>query len=182
MNFGFYDIFKVFFKVGCLLLGGGYVILPLLQCELCTKRGWITEDELCEYYALSQSVPGLIAANVSIFVGYKLNKFIGALSAIFGLILPAFLAIIILAQILSTVMKFQFIQSIFWGVGIGVLMLLFLAVQEMWQKSIKTKNDCYIFLLAFLLSAFLNIPPATIIIGAIIGAIIAAFREKEVSI
>ena len=66
-----YQIFKTFFKVGTLLLGGGYVILPLLQSELVDKKQWIDDDELCEYYALGQSVPGIIAANTAIFVGYK---------------------------------------------------------------------------------------------------------------
>ena len=65
-----YQIFKTFFKVGTLLLGGGYVILPILQSELIEKRNWIDDDELCEYYALSQSIPGLIAANLSIYVGF----------------------------------------------------------------------------------------------------------------
>ena len=64
MNKSFYSIYKTFFKIGTLLLGGGYVILPLLQSELAEKKGWISEDELCEYYALSQSVPGIIAANI----------------------------------------------------------------------------------------------------------------------
>ena len=84
-----YQIFKTFFKVGTLLLGGGYVILPLLQSELVEKKNWINDDELCEYYALSQSIPGLIAANLSIFVGYKLRKTAGAIAAITGIILPA---------------------------------------------------------------------------------------------
>ena len=73
----FWNIYKTFFKVGTLLLGGGYVILPLLQSELIEKRNWIDNEELCEFYALSQSIPGLIAANVSIFVGYKLKRTYG---------------------------------------------------------------------------------------------------------
>ena len=53
------------------MLGGGYVILPLLQSELVEKKHWIDDDELCEYYALSQSVPGIIAANTAMFTGYR---------------------------------------------------------------------------------------------------------------
>lgn len=86
----FWNIYKTFFKVGTLLLGGGYVILPLLQSELIEKRNWIDNEELCEFYALSQSIPGLIAANVSIFVGYKLKRTYGALAAISGMVTPAF--------------------------------------------------------------------------------------------
>ena len=122
----FWNIYKTFFKTGTLLLGGGYVILPLLQSELIEKRGWINDDELCEYYALSQSIPGLIAANLSIFVGYKLKRSLGAIAAISGIITPAFLAIVVLAKILEEIIRLNFVQGIFWGVGIGVIVLIYL--------------------------------------------------------
>ena len=97
----FWNIYKTFFKVGTLLLGGGYVILPLLQCELVEKRAWIDSNELCEYYALGQSVPGIIAANMSIFVGYKLSGQKGAFAAATGIVTPAFIAIILIAKIME---------------------------------------------------------------------------------
>ena len=133
----FWNIYKTFFKVGTLLLGGGYVILPLLQSELVDKKGWATHDELCEFYALGQSLPGIIAANMSIFVGYKLLRQKGAFAAASGIITPAFLTIILIAKILEELINLKFIQSIFWGVGIGVVILILLAVKEMWNK-IKT--------------------------------------------
>lgn len=162
-----YQIFKTFFKVGTLLLGGGYVILPILQSELIEKRNWIDDDELCEYYALSQSIPGLIAANLSIFVGYKLRRTGGAFAAILGMITPAFISIIIIAKLLEEIVHFKFIQSIFWGVGIGVLMLLFLAVKELWRKSVVDKFTYWVFFLTFILSTCFKAPPAALIILAI---------------
>lgn len=176
MNKSFYTIFKTFFKVGTILLGGGYVILPLLQSELVEKKEWITDDDLVEYYALSQSVPGIIAANISVFTGYKLNGFIGALAAVLGVITPAFLAIILLASLLQTLVSLSIVQSIFWGVGIGVIMLLYLATKEMWNKSITDKFTCIIFITAFILSACFKISPALIIIGTIIIGIF--YRSK----
>lgn len=159
-----------------MLLGGGYVILPLLQAELVDKKGWIDSDELCEYYALGQSVPGIIAANVSIFTGYKLNGQIGALAAVLGVVTPAFLAIVLLAAMLETIVHISFVQSIFWGVGIGVILLLYLATKEMWGKSVVDKFTCGIFLAAFVLSACFNVSPAIIIIGAVAAGII--YRKK----
>lgn len=172
MEKNLYNIYKTFFKVGTLLLGGGYVILPLLQSELVDKRNWIDNDKLCEYTALSQSIPGLIAANLSIFVGYKLRRTGGALAAISGMITPAFLCIIVLAKILEEVIKLKFIQGIFWGVGIGVLILIYLAIKEIWHKSVIDKFTFTVFFIIFLLSVFLKISPALLVISAIVTGVV----------
>ena len=160
-----------------MLLGGGYVILPLLQSELVEKKGWIDSDGLCEYYALGQSVPGIIAANMSIFVGYKLRGQIGALAAVLGIVSPAFLAIVLIASILEEIVHLSFIQSIFWGVGIGVIILLYLATKEMWNKSVVDKFTCVIFFAAFILSACFKVSPAIIIIASILAGIV--YRKKH---
>jgi len=172
----FYNIFKTFFKVGTLLLGGGYVILPLLQAELVDKKDWIDNEELCEYYALGQSVPGVIAVNMSAFVGYKLRGFWGAVGALLGIVMPSFLAIVIIARMLDEIVGLKFIQSIFWGVGIGVLMLIFLAVKEMWLKSIVDRYTSWVFFFAFILSACCKVTPGVIIVAAIFLGI---FRESK---
>ena len=150
-----YSIFKTFFKVGTLLLGGGYVILPLLTSELVDKKHWISSEELCEYYALGASLPGIIAANVAIFTGKKLLGLKGAIAATVGMILPAFLAIVLLASILSELVTKPSIQNIFWGVGIGVITLLFMAVKEMlisYEKLVINDSNNGIFMFYYYLT------------------------------
>ncbi|MCM1339844.1 MAG: chromate transporter [Muribaculaceae bacterium] len=172
MEKSLYSIFKTFFKVGTLLLGGGYVILPLLTSELVDKKKWITSEELCEYYALGASLPGIIAANTAIFTGRKLMGTPGAIAAICGMILPAFLAIVLLAAILSEIISNTYIQHIFWGVGIGIIVLLFLAVKEMWKKSVVDKFSFVIYIICFFLALWGKVPLALIIIGALAAGVI----------
>ncbi len=179
MNKSFYNLFKTFFKVGAVLLGGGYVILPLLQSELVEKKGWINTEELTEFFALSQSVPGIIASNIAVFTGYKINGFVGAVASVTGVITPAFLAIILLANILQTIVSFNIVQNIFWGVSIGVIMLLYLATQEMVTKSVKDKITGIIFIITFMASACFKIPPAVIISIAILTGILLNFYNSK---
>lgn len=175
----FWNIYKTFFKVGTLLLGGGYVILPLLQSELVDKKRWATHDELCEFYALGQSLPGIIAANMSIFVGYRLLKQKGAFAAASGIITPAFLSIILIAKILEELINLKFIQSIFWGVAVGVVILILLAVKEMWNKSVIDKFTMVVFMSAFILSCFRVSPVLVIITSAVAGIIYRLIINKK---
>lgn len=182
MEKSFWNIFKTFFKIGTLLLGGGYVILPLLQSEIADKKSWANTDEIIEFYALSQSLPGIIAANISIFVGYKLLKTRGAIAALTGVTTPAFLTIILIANLLSELVGYKIIQNIFAGVAVGVVVLVILTIKEMWEKSIIDNFSKIIFVLALILSLF-KISPMWIILGSItigiIYRIIVPLTNKE---
>lgn len=172
MEKSFWSIFKTFFKVGTLLLGGGYVILPLLTSEIVEKKHWITSDELCEFYALGASLPGIIAANTAIFTGRKLLGRKGAIAATIGIVLPSFLAIVLLASILSEIVDKPSVQHIFWGVGIGVITLLFLAVKEMWTKCVVDKFSICVYSVCLILAFTRVIPLSLIVILALISGII----------
>ena len=175
-----YEIFKIFFKIGTLLLGGGYVILPLLQSELVEKKHWLEYDDLCEYYTLSQSLPGLIGINTAIFVGYRLRGQLGAIISTFAMILPAFLAIILLATLFMEIANIELVKHVFYGIGIGVILLLILAIKETWTKCVIDKFTCYIFLGAFILSSCFKISPAIIVILAAISGIIYRKFNKNI--
>lgn len=180
MEKSFYSIFKTFFKVGTLLLGGGYVILPLLTSELVDKKHWITSGELCEFYALGASLPGIIAANTAIFTGRKLLGRKGAIAATIGIVMPAFLAIVLLASILSEIVNKPTVQHIFWGVGIGVIVLLFLAVKEMWKKCVVDKFSVVVYAICLILAFLRLIPLSLIVILALIsGIIFQRFEDKK---
>ena len=175
----FLNIFLVFLKIGAILLGGGYVIVPIMQSELVEKRNWINNDELCDFYCVSQCLPGIIAINMSILVGCKLLNTKGALAAIFGMSFSPFVVNLIIANFMEKILKIPYMDGVFWGVNLAVIVLIYLAIKEMWKKSIVDKFSIFWFLFILLLSA-LKINPAYLIIGSIFfGVIIQLLKEKK---
>lgn len=161
-----FEIFKVFFIIGAQLIGGGYVILPLLRHYIVEQRNWITENELIDYFAVSQCLPGIIAGNISVFTGYKVRKTIGAVAAIVGIILPSFLAILLLANLLLTVVDNKFVLSAFWGIRISVIILVILTIRDMWKQSVNSKFSYAMYILILLALIFFPVSPAIVIVAA----------------
>ena len=64
--------FTTFFKIGAFTLGGGYAMIPIIEAEVVQKRKWIDEKLFTDLIAVAQTCPGVSAANISIFIGYKL--------------------------------------------------------------------------------------------------------------
>ncbi len=74
-----WELFKVFAQIGVLTFGGGYAMLPMIQEEIVDKRGWATDEEILDYYAIGQSTPGIISVNTATFIGYKRKGILGGL-------------------------------------------------------------------------------------------------------
>ena len=172
-------LFFFFFKIGAILLGGGYVILPIVQNEFSEKRNLLSKEELVNYFGLSQSLPGIVAANISMFIGYKLRGKSGALIGMLGIIFAPFWSIVLLASVLGMFVNNSYIQGIFWGVGIAVVALIMLTVREIWKKK---KKDwffyCILSVSLLLLILFKLSPIQTIIIMAATGVIIKTIQRR----
>lgn len=174
----FLNIFKVFFKIGVILLGGGYVIIPIMKEELLKKRNWLTDDEICDYYCVSQCLPGIIAVNMAILVGYRLLKFKGVIASVFGMGLSPFVTIIIVAKLLNQILALPFIEGLFWGVNLSVIVLIYLTLKEMWFKSIVDKLSAFWFLLILALF-ILKISPVYLILFSIFFGVLYYFIKGE---
>ncbi len=175
-----FEIFKIFFLIGIQLLGGGYVILPLLKRYIVEERNWLSEEELVDFFALSQCIPGIIAGNISMFAGYKVRKSLGAIAAILGIITPSFFSIIILANILVNVLDNEIIQDAFWGIRIAVVILIIMTIRDMWTKSVNSKFTYLLFAFILLLLILLPISPTIIIIlSALISLIYGKIRGSN---
>ncbi len=84
----YWELFIAFARVGVMTFGGGYAMIPILERELIDKRGWTTNEELMDYYAVAQCTPGVIAVNTATFIGYKLYGVLGGIIATMGVIFP----------------------------------------------------------------------------------------------
>lgn len=108
-------LFLVFLKVGAVSFGGGYGMIALIR-ELVLKEGWLTDDLLLSYIAVAESTPGPIAVNMATFVGMRTGGIPGALSATFGVVLPAFLVVLCIAAVLKNFLKNRSVQACFSGI------------------------------------------------------------------
>lgn len=175
MNVSLFEIFKIFFIIGIQLLGGGYVIVPLLKKYIVEERNWLTEEELVDYFSMSQCIPGIIAGNIATCAGYKTRGVMGALMAILGIIVPSFLCIVILANILTGLIQYPIVQNAFWGIRISVVILILVTVKDLWAKSVNSVFTYILFLI--ILSALLILPVSPTLI-IIISALIALLHNK----
>ena len=175
-------LYLIFVKIGAILLGGGYVILPIITSEFAEKRNLVEKDEIVDYFAISQSLPGIIAANISMFIGYKLRGKFGAILAMFGVITAPFVCIVMLASVLNLLTDNLYVKGIFWGVGVAVIALIMLTVREIWQNSRKDVFFYFVFVLSLFSLLYFNFSPIkTILIFTSVGVLYKALvKPKEV--
>ena len=110
MNF-YLKSFAIFLKIGLFTIGGGYAMVPLIQDEIVEKRKWIDKEDFIDLLALTQSVPGIFAVNIAIFIGYKLRKFKGALAMALGTILPSFFIILAIALFFQQFKNYEVVEN-----------------------------------------------------------------------
>lgn len=174
------NLYILFFKLGCINFGGGYALLPLLQKELVEKKGWTTEEELTDYYAIGQCTPGAIAVNVSTFIGYKIKGIFGGIVATLGFVSPAFIIIFLIATVLTQFSEVEQVQSAFKAIRVCVFVLVLSAILKLSKKSIVDKITLGIAVVVLGLAIFTNIPLFVyVIVAGFIGYFVNLYKEKK---
>jgi len=172
-----WQIFTVFAKIGAFTIGGGYAMIPLIQAEM-ARRGWISDDELPDIVALSQSAPGVMAVNISIFAGHKLRGFKGSVAATLGSILPSFLIILAVAMFFSAFKDNPWVERAFKGIRPVVVSLIAVPMVQMARKSCKTWWAWLLAVVSLLLVALLSVSPIYIILCVLVlGFSITYYKE-----
>ncbi len=171
MNF-YLNAFCTFFKIGLFTIGGGYAMVPLIEEEVVNKKQWITQEEFIDLLAVSQSVPGVFAVNFSIFIGYKLRKFPGALSLALGAILPSFLIILSIALFFHQFKEYEAVENIFKGIRPAVVALIAAPTFSMAKSAKINKYNNWIPVVSALLIWLIGVSPVYIIAFSGLGGFI----------
>lgn len=160
------QLFRSFAKIGALTFGGGYAMLPMLQRELVEHRGWTTEEELADYYAIGQCTPGVIAVNVATFVGQNRCGVPGGVAATLGVVFPSVVIITVIAALLRNFAELPLVKNAFAGIRVCVCVLILNAVVKLWKKAVVDVPTLVIFLAVLALAVFTSLSPVIFVLCA----------------
>ena len=175
-----FDLFLAFCRIGVLTFGGGYAMLPMLQKECVEKKGWVTENELMDYYSVGQCTPGAIAVSTATFVGNKVHGVAGGIFASLGVVFPSLVIIIVIAAVLQAFAHYSAVKNAFAGIRVGVCVLIINSIIKLFKKSIIDKWTLVIFIVVFVCALLIDITPIVFVVAAgIAGVLINNWKEKN---
>ena len=173
------ELFLVFAKCGVCTFGGGYAMLPILQRELVAKRGWVTDEEITDYYAVGQCTPGIIAVNVATFIGMKKRSWLGAVFSTLGVIFPSVVIITLIAALLTGFADNEYVAHALGGIRAAVCALVAVTVVGLLKKSMKSLFGIAMGVGAFLVMYLFDISPVfVVVVAALLGIIYNSAKAK----
>jgi chromate transporter len=173
-----FELFTTFAKIGVMTFGGGYAMLPILQREVVEDKGWCTEEELMDYFAIGQCTPGIIAVNTATFVGQKKKGVAGGIVATAGIVFPSLIIISLLAGVITAFSHLSWVQHAFGGIRVCVCVLILNAVVKLYKKAVVDTPTLAIFLAVALGSYFTPLSPVVFVLLA--GAAGIVLKNLEV--
>jgi len=178
----YWELFKIFFRIGAFTIGGGYAMVPLIEDEIVTKRKWIKPEDFLDLLAIAQSSPGILAVNIAIFVGYRLKGMKGSLVTSLGAILPSFLMILAIALFFQQFKDNVYVEKIFKGIRPAVVALIAAPTFKLGKSAKINRYTIWIPVVSALLIWLLGFSPIWIIIAAGVGGFVyGKFGQKNIS-
>ena len=166
------SLFLTFAKVGVMTFGGGYAMLPILQREVVENKGWASNEELADYFAIGQCTPGVIAVNTATFIGQKRGGVIGGIVATLGVVFPSLLIIVALAGVITSFSHLTWVQHAFAGIRVCVCVLIFNAVLKLWKSAVKDVWGLLIFLAVLAASLLTSLSPVWYVLAAGVAGVL----------
>ncbi len=166
------ELFLSFWKIGAFTIGGGYVMIPIMEQELVDRRGWLTREEFLDYMSLSQAMPGVFAVNMATCVGRRLGGMKGVLCAVLGNILMPIALILLLAMFFHLFRDNVVVDRIFMGLRPAVVALIAAPVFRLAKSAKLSWSSCWIPIVAALLIWLFDVSPIWIVLAAIGGGML----------
>ncbi|NLF35859.1 MAG: chromate transporter [Clostridiaceae bacterium] len=174
-----FELYWIFLKVGLFTFGGGYTMLPILQKEIVEKRKWLATEQLIDFYSLSQCSPGVIAVNVSTYIGYSKKKYLGGIFSALGVITPSIIIITIIATVLTNFLHIEAVNHAFAGIRAAVAALVIVTIIDMYKKSIVDWVCIILYIGSFVISVFTSISPVFIVLVSAVVGLLLGTRMSE---
>ena len=173
------ELFTTFFKIGTFTIGGGYAMIPLIQREVVERRRWLNEEEMLDAIALSQTMPGILAANIAALVGQRLRGTRGALLAVLGNILMPIVFILLIALFFRQFKDNPTVEAIFMGIRPAVVALIAAPVFTLARKAGVTMQTVWIPILAAGLIWLLGVSPILVVLAAVLAGYLYSLLNKK---
>lgn len=170
----FWELFRVFFRIGLFTFGGGYAMIAIIEEACVEKRRWITREEMDHLIVVAESTPGPIAINCATFVGYRQAGVFGAICATVGMILPSFLVIFVVSRFLDRFLEIPVVGNAFKGIKLAVGILIVDAGRRLLLRMQKKPLPLLLFFLSFaaiLAGSFFSVRLSSVILMVSAGAV-----------
>ena len=154
-------------------------MLPMLQREIVEKKGWASEEDLLDYFAVGQCTPGVIAVNTATFVGYKKKGIPGGIMATLGVVAPSLVIITVIAAVLSNFAHIPAVRNAFAGIRVAVCVLILNSVSKLLKKSVVDKITAGVYI-AVALGAILlkNVNPVLfVVLAGLLGIVVRVWLK-----
>ena len=171
-----FDLAWVFFWISTVTLGGGVAMLPLMDREFVEKRKYLSEQEMVDIVAVMQSLPGLIAVNMAVLIGYRVKGVLGALVSALGAVITPYVVIAFAARCLSFLSDNPTVDHVFLGIRAGTAALIALSLVKLAKSALVGRFAQALAVLSFLAAVVLQVDLTYVVLAgfAVGGALVVA--------
>lgn len=173
------ELFFEFFKIGIFTIGGGMAMIPQLQQVAVRDKGWLSEEDMLDCIAVSQTLPGVIAVNSATYIGMRLKGLRGSLVATLGVVMPSFIIIILAITLIDNLGDNSYVQGGFTGIKAAVCGLILVTVIKLAKQTLKNWFQWLLAIVALVAIGALKINVIwVILLGAILGIVYNSIKIK----
>lgn len=173
------SLFWEFFKIGMFTIGGGMAIIPQIQQVVVENKKWLTEEEMIDCIAISQSMPGVIAINSATYIGNKISGIKGSLSATLGAVMPSFMIIIAVVVFLGAIGDNSYLQGAFTGIKAAICALILVSAVRLGRQILRNAFQWILAAASFAVVGIFGVTAVWVILaGGIAGLVYTAIRSR----